>query len=110
MTTFTELLPQIKDFWELRDRESQFVQVLVYTTVLSYSYDKTRKYIEPEMSRERERESNEHHCTFRSLLIYVKTGQIIFREGNHYAITLKINVKHFRIINENSVSTSEADC
>lgn len=56
MTTFTELLPQIKDFWELRDRESQFVQVLVYTMVLSYSYDKTRKDIEPEMLRERARE------------------------------------------------------
>lgn len=62
------------------------------------------------VERESERESNEHRCTFWSLLIYVKTGQIIFREGNHYAITLKINVKHFRIINENSVATSEADC
>ena len=41
MTTVTELLPQIKDFRELKDRESQFVKVLVYTEVLSYSYDKT---------------------------------------------------------------------
>ena len=55
MTTFTELLPQIKDFWELKDRETQFVKVLVYMAVISYSYDKTWKYIEPEMSREREK-------------------------------------------------------
>ena len=55
MTTVTELLPQIKDFRELKDRESQFVKVLVYTEVLSYSYGKTRTYIEPEMSRERDR-------------------------------------------------------
>lgn len=55
MTTVTELLPQIKDFRELKDQESQFVKVLVYTEVLSYSYDKTWKYIEPAMSRKREK-------------------------------------------------------
>lgn len=55
MTTFTELLPQIKGFWELKDRETPFVNVLVYTVVLSYTYDKTWKYIEPERSREREK-------------------------------------------------------
>lgn len=60
---------------------------------------------------ERERKSNEHHCTFRSLLIYVKTGQITFKEGNHCAIKLENNVIiNNRIISENSVATSEADC
>lgn len=81
MTTFTELLPQIKDFWELKDRETQFVKMLFtrwcFLTVMT-KHGSTLNL----KCQEREKRSNEHHCTFRSLLIYVKTGQITFLKKN----------------------------
>ena len=81
MTTFTELLPQIKDFWELKDRETQFVKMLFtrwcFLTVMT-KHGSTLNL----KCQEREKRSNEHHCTFRSLLIYVKTGQITFFKKN----------------------------
>lgn len=50
MMRFMELLPQIRDFWELQDQEAQLVRVLaVHTAMFSDSCDKRGKYIELEI-------------------------------------------------------------
>lgn len=82
---FMELLPQIRDFWELQDQEAQLVRVLaVHKAMFSDSCDKRGKYIELEI--QGKKKSKEHDYTFRSAVTYFKTGQITFEEGNHRAI------------------------
>lgn len=77
-----------RTFQELKDWETQLAEVLlVHTVMLSDGCDKTWKSIELEISRENK--GKEHHYTFRSVVIYVRTGQITFEEGNHH--TIKIN-------------------
>ena len=55
---FMELLPQIRDFWELQGQETQLVGVIaVHMVILSYSCDKTWKYIELEISKKKKARS-----------------------------------------------------
>lgn len=82
---FMEVLPQIRDFWELQDQEAQHFGVLaVHTMMLSYSCDKTWKYIELEI--QEKKKGKEHDYTFRNAIAYFKTGQITFEECNHHTI------------------------
>lgn len=62
MMRFTELLPQIKDFQEMKSGGTQIVGILAdYMVILSYSCDKIWKYIELQVPREKK--IKEHHYT-----------------------------------------------
>lgn len=84
MMRFTELLPQIRDFWELQDQEAQLVRVLAIHTVCFLTI--VTKHRHTLNLKFKKKKSKEHDYTFRSAITYFKTGRITFEEGNHHAI------------------------